>query len=97
MLKKILLCVMLAGPAHAVDFSETDKQKHVGASFLISTVAYAALRNSGRTSAEAALGAVALTLAVGMVKELSDSHVDREDLEADAIGAIAAPLLFWTF
>lgn len=97
MLKKIVLCLLLAGPAHAFDPGQDDKQKHMAASFVISTVTFAAARNGGLSRAESTAAALIVTLAVGAFKETQDEFFDRQDMAANFAGAIAAPILWWSF
>ena len=97
MLKKILLCLLLTSSANAFDVRESDKQKHMAVSFVISTAVFAAGRNNGLTRAESAAAALIVTLAVGAFKETQDEFFDREDMAANLTGAIIAPILWWSF
>jgi uncharacterized protein YfiM (DUF2279 family) len=74
-----------------------DKVKHFFMSAFVESVSYAALR-SARVRHDGALGgAVAITLAAGVGKEVHDRHTESDasakDLAWDAAGAAAAAAL----
>ncbi len=64
-----------------------DKVKHATVSIVIGIVTYDFYRkNTQLTDNQAKLAAFAATLAVGAVKELSDSEFSWEDMAANTIG-----------
>ena len=92
-----LLLVLVAVPSWGLD---RDKELHLGVSALISGVSYGMFRQvEGMNQHDAYMSAVGVTLAVGLLKELTDEKVDRGDLVADAAGALVGPMMFvvWEF
>ena len=80
--------------AHAL---EPDKRQHLETSAFISLMTYTVLR-ANNTRADSYLGAVLVTLSLGMAKELlHDKHPDGADMKYNALGAISAPLVMITF
>lgn len=71
-----------------------DKALHFAASAVIQGAAHASFRASGLTYADAARWAGAVTLGVGVGKELHDRadgrHFSWKDLTADAAGGVSA-------
>lgn len=98
--KSISLAILLAMvtiPAHAVDYDQRDKRLHTGVSFALSSMFYGAFRAKRMSKPESALGAIALTLAIGAVKETRDDHWDDDDMHANMVGAFTAPLIWVAF
>jgi uncharacterized protein YfiM (DUF2279 family) len=95
-LKSILVAVLVSifvTPAQALD---TDKKLHFGVSAFLSASMYASARASGYKKNEAKVAAFIGTVAIGLVKEVSDPVFDREDLVFDILGA-AVPLVIIDF
>lgn len=93
----ILVLLMLPGRVYAFDPRQDDKQKHMAASFALSSAVYAAARSQDRSRLEASIMAVGFTLLVGHSKEHSDSFYDSEDMQANTFGAVLAPILWLEF
>lgn len=75
-----------------------DKVKHFFVSAFVQSVSYSALRTARASHSDALVAASALTLAVGVGKEIHDERVGEEgfsvrDLAWDAAGAGAATAL----
>lgn len=74
-----------------------DKAYHFVASAAIQSAGYSLLRANGQPYRDAALSAGALTLTVGVGKELWDRHDGRyfswKDLAADAVGGGSGAVL----
>ena len=100
--KKILTVLLIALPfacqeAQALNFTEQDKQLHLGASFLISSVTYATFAQAGFSHPGATVTSILLTLAVGAAKESRDVRWDSKDMQANLLGAAIAPILWGSF
>ncbi len=95
MFKIVLVILIFSSQVSAVDFTEHDKRQHFGVSGAISFASYKILRYNGMNKVDSAVGAFLGTLIVGALKEASDDYVDREDLKADAIGAVSGILFSW--
>lgn len=93
----LFISLLFSGSAFGLSLKERDKQLHTAVCFTISTVTYVSLRSNGATKTEAAIGAVVGAMFVGLVKEATDERVDPQDLQADFVGALAAPLFWGTF
>ncbi|MGE0527342.1 MAG: hypothetical protein AB7G93_21925 [Bdellovibrionales bacterium] len=76
------------------DLTRGDHQAHAAASFVINSGLYASMRRAGIPKSQAIFIAPALTLSVGVLKELVfDSKLERSDITADAIGTGASVVL----
>ena len=98
-LKLLILSIILFSHNGAMAL-EKDKQLHLGLSTVISGVTYGLLtREYSVPQGKAYVGAVALTLLVGHVKELQDEKYDKNDMIANSAGALLGPALFimWEF
>ncbi len=100
-MKKLILALilMLPSPLYAL---ESDKTAHLITSFVISYTIFGIHRAEGESRMDSAANAIFWTLMVGTAKELYDNtqpgnKMDMEDMKWNAIGAISAPILFWSF
>jgi hypothetical protein len=89
---------LLAGlPGLAVNMNEPDKELHYQASAGISMASYSAFRLSDYSPTESALYSFGLTLAVGFIKESTDSKFDPEDMQANTAGAVSGIVIPFSF
>lgn len=97
-MKKLILTMSMVLSLNA-NALEPDKIKHIGASTVISGMAYGFYKLNGFTRSEAYRYAFLTSMAVGIGKELIDDHIDRGDLAADALGSMLGPMFFivWEF
>jgi hypothetical protein len=80
-----------------VDYNQQDKQKHIQASAGISMISYGSLRSAKFGRVSSSLLALSLTMLVGHMKESSDPIYDREDMQANALGATAGIMIPMSF
>lgn len=80
-----LFVLLLALPAYAEP--DLDKQLHFSVSYSINTTLLMAMP---KYTEYRLLKAAALTTAVGVAKEASDSEFSREDLLADVLGVVTS-------
>ena len=82
----------------AFDYKEDDKQKHIGATAVMSAGTYIILRENKMGKFKSGLLAFLLTMAVAHVKEdYFDDTYNSEDMQANAVGSAAGvmiPLVF---
>lgn len=71
----------------AADFAEPDKEKHIMVSAGISLASYSVFRAQKVNRVRSFLYSLALTLAVGHLKESTDPYYDSEDMQANAVGS----------
>lgn len=89
-----LVCALFVSQlSFAVDFEQSDKQKHAVMSAGISVASYASLRKSKFNRLTAGLISLAITASVGLIKESSDDQYDGEDMQANLAGAGAGLLI----
>ena len=100
----VMMIVMLATPALAVDFSQRDKQIHAGGSAVVTIASYAALKQLYPDTEDwkLRLSAAAFTLGLGFAKEGLDSRAGGtgfswEDVGADTAGVTTGVLLTTPF
>lgn len=95
-LRAAVIALLLTQSATAAA-AERDKDLHFGVSAGISAASYLALREGGADRTESAAGSLFLTLLIGAVKESLDPVFDRQDMEANLLGAVSGILLTITF
>ena len=76
---------------------EPDKAQHFIASGVISTTLYAGFRLGGVNKLESYTSAVAVSLTIGVLKEISDDRFDKEDMKFNALGAVLMPVFILEF
>lgn len=99
----ILITTLISIPALAFqDDVENDKELHFGVSFGIAAMTYGILDSKGKSKLCSTLGALSLTMAVGVAKEVYDSrqpdnYFDWQDVKYDALGALSGVTVMWSF
>lgn len=80
-----------------VDYRETDKESHLYASGYISMISYGAFRSKRFGKISSSVISFSLTMLIGHLKESSDPFYDKEDMEANALGASAGIIIPLSF
>lgn len=74
-----------------------DKDLHFAVSAAISATTYGISRYSGQSKMKSFAIAVSTTMLVGIAKEVYDPVFDKNDIAADFLGAVTAPVLIILF
>jgi len=86
-MNKLMIIIVILILSVGLFSIQPDKVMHTSCSFMINTSSYIALKYyTDQKPAMIALESCALTLGIGVVKELSDKHFSKEDLFANCIG-----------
>lgn len=96
-MRKLLVLLLISLFAINARATEPDKKLHFWYSGAISTAVYAGLRQHGHGRAFSYSAGVSTALFLGTLKELTDKNFDRHDMEYNAMGALAVPVVFLTF
>ena len=100
LLKQIIICVAVAFTCHAHAYQTDsddghgpDKLKHFVASGAVSSALYLGLRSAEYSRFEALGGAMACTITLGLLKELTDDKFSTKDMQANVVGAMVPVFL----
>ena len=90
-MKKILAILLISTSAHA--FEPTDVQLHIGATYIISSVATSYMLNKTCDKQKAIMFGIGVGLAAGVIKELADKRIQNKDLAGNLLGSIAGSIV----
>ena len=90
-MKKILAILLISTGAHA--FEPTDAQLHIGATYIISSVATSYMLNKTHDKNKSIMCGIGVGLAVGIIKELTDKRIQNKDLAGNLIGSVAGSIV----
>jgi uncharacterized protein YfiM (DUF2279 family) len=105
-LKQILFTILIIfginAASAATEGIESDKQLHFGVCFGVSSMTYQTMDAYGYSDTQAAVASFSTAFAVGLGKEISDAQqannkFDKNDIAFNALGALTATFLHWTF
>ena len=101
-MKKIFLALLIASSLFAeVDINQRDKQYHITATALISTVTAGYFKNKGYSKTEAFFYGLAAGMLAGLAKEAYDEYkyggYNNADMYADLIGSTAGSAISCQF
>ncbi|MCB0363909.1 MAG: hypothetical protein H6624_09795 [Bdellovibrionaceae bacterium] len=74
-----------------------DRKNHVVISTVVTAAGYGFLRSQDHSRWSSAMGAIALGVFAGALKEVADQPMDVEDLQADGAGAGLGLILAMSF
>ena len=74
----------------ATDTSDNDSDKylHAAISSVASATAYSVYRSTGHSRWSSIMGGIGWGAFAGVAKEISDPHIDPEDLKMDGLGIL---------
>ena len=92
-MKKILAILLISTGLSAQNSELTDVQLHIGATYIISSVATSYMLNKTCDKQKSIMFGIGVGLAVGVIKELTDKKIQNKDLTGNLIGSIAGSIV----
>ena len=89
-MRRIVAILLISTGLNAQDFKPTDVHLHIGATYIISSVATSYVLKKTNDKKKAILIGIGVGMAVGVAKEFCDSktgHVQNKDLLGNLIGS----------
>ena len=86
-MKKILAILLISTGLNAQNLKPTDMQLHIGATYIISSATTAYVFKKTKDRRKAVLIGFGVGMAIGVVKEMNDKHVQNKDLFGNIVGS----------
>ena len=90
-MKRILAILLISTNLHA--FEPTDVQLHIGATYIVSSVATAYMLKHTCDKQKSIMFGIGVGLGVGIIKELTDRRPQRRDLVGNIVGSISGSVI----
>jgi len=86
-MKNILAILLISTGLNAQNLKPTDMQLHIGATYIISSATTAYVFKKTKDKKKAVLIGFSVSMAIGVIKEMNDKHVQNKDLFGNIIGS----------